>query len=352
MNKVCFINLVTYSSTGGIEKYNQNFLRVLDDLNIKTTVLSIYDKTNEKKYQHIEFKNFSEKKISASTYLLKNVYKIETLIVAHINLLPIAILSKIMNPKLNIYILLYGIEVWKKFPYFYRLFFEKVKFLSISSYTTNIFLKLNTLTSSNMYYSPPSIDIDIGLNNELGNYYNKQEFNILSVTRLSKADDYKGIDNLINIIPLLIKTIPNLKLTIIGKGNDKKRLMQLSIELKVDCYIDFKGFIECIEPYYRHCDVFALPSKGEGFGIVYLEAMKYKKPCIACDEGGQTDVVIDNKTGFLCKYDDAECLSKKIIKLFKDRELSDKFGENGYEHLVNNFTFDKFKNRLNGILSD
>jgi len=161
MNKVCFFNLTTYSSVGGIERYNQIFLKALNELNIKTTSLSVYDRKNKDKYSHIDFQNFSTNKISASIYLLKNIYKVEKLIVAHINLLPIVIISKIINPKLSIYISIYGIEAWVKFPYFYKYFFTKIKFVSISSYTTNKFIKFNNLINSSIYYLPPSNNLKI-----------------------------------------------------------------------------------------------------------------------------------------------------------------------------------------------
>lgn len=80
--------------------------------------------------------------------------------------------------------------------------------------------------------------------------------------------------------------------------------------------------------------------------------MKYKKPVIAANAGGATDVVLDNKTGFLCKYDDQECLSSKIIELHGNSKLAMNLGDNGYRYLLKNFTFDKFKKRLIEILND
>jgi len=348
MNKICYFNLATYSQAGGIENFNKTFLSALDTLNKHVTSVSVYDKENYDKFRNIEFNNFNKDKVKASIYVLKNIYKIDKLIIAHLNLLPVAIVSKILNPKLKIYISIYGIEVWKKLPYLFRVFLSNVNILSISTYTTEIFAKYNNISKNKIYYLPP--DTDCNINKNFKNIYNEKEFNILSVTRLDSSNSYKGVDSMINTIPLLIKKIPNLKYTIIGKGDDKERLMNLSKELHVEKYIDFKGYVEYVEPYYQYCDIFSLPSKGEGFGIVYIEAMKYKKPCIACDEGGQTDVVIDNKTGYLCRYDDIECLSSKIIDLFENSDKRYEFGLNGYKHLIDNFTFDKFKSRLEEIL--
>jgi len=350
MNKICYLNLVTYSQTGGIENFNKTFLKALNSLSEQTTSISVYDKENKENLQNIEFKNFNGNKVKSSLCLLKNIYKIEKLIVAHLNLLPIAMISKILNPKLKIYLSIYGIEVWKKLSFLDRYFLNKIKILSISTFTTNEFKKYNSLAGDNIFYLPPDTDVEI--NKHFENVYNNNEFNILSVTRLDSNDSYKGIDSMIKTLPLLIEKIPNLKYTIIGKGDDKDRLIALTKKLNVEQYVNFKGFVEYIEPYYQYCDIFSLPSKGEGFGIVYIEAMKYGKPCIACDEGGQTDVVLNNSSGYLCKYEDLECLAKNILNLKNDESLKDEFGQNGYRHLIDNFTFDRFKKRLEDILND
>jgi len=350
MNKICYFNLATYSQTGGIENFNKTFLKALDNLNKSISSVSVYDKETKDKYQNIEFKNFDQDKVAASLYLLKNIYKIEKLIVAHINLLPIVIIAKVLNPKLKIYLSIYGIEVWKKLPFIYRSFLTKVKILSISTYTTDMFMKYNNISQDNIYYLPP--DTNSSINKDFDNVYNDEEFNILSVTRLDSNDSYKGVDSMIKTIPKLVEKIQNIKYTIVGKGNDKDRLVSLVKELKLEKHVNFKGFVEYIEPYYQYCDVFTLPSKGEGFGIVYIEAMKYEKPCIACDEGGQTDVVINDKTGYLCKYDDVNCLAEKIIKLYNSSDKKEEFGKNGYQHFVDNFTFERFQQRLKSILHD
>ena len=350
MNKICYLNLATYSHTGGIENFNKSFIKALNSLIEPISSVSVYDKENKEEYKNIEFQNFNQDKVAASLHVLKNIYKIDKLIVAHINLLPIIIIAKVLKPKLKIYLSIYGMEVWKKLPFIYRVFLKKIKILSISNHTTNMFMKYNNVSNDNIYYLPP--DTNLNINKDFDNVYNKKEFNIFSVTRLDNNDSYKGVDSMLKTIPKIIEKIPNIKYTIIGKGDDRGRLINLTKELKIEKFVDFKGFVEYIEPYYKYCDVFTLPSKGEGFGIVYIEAMKYKKPCLACDEGGQTDVILDNQTGYLCKYNDTKCLAEKILELYKDKDKRDLFGKNGYEHFINNFTFDKFQERLKEIVND
>ena len=349
MESICYLNLATYSQVGGIENYNKFFLKALDSFNDGITSVSVYDKNNSQEFNNIEFKNFNKNKVRASFYLLRNIYKIEKIIVAHINLLPVVVIAKILNPKLKVYLSIYGIEVWKKLPTLFVWFLKRIKILSISTYTTEVFRKFNNFNKENIFYLPPGIDSTV--NRKYGNVYNENDFNILSVTRLDRDDNYKGIDSVLKTIPLLIEKIPNIKYTIIGKGDDKDRLVALTKELEVEKYVEFKGFVECVDPYYQYCDIFILPSKGEGFGIVYIEAMKYKKPCIACDEGGQTDVVLDGKTGYLCEYDNIKCISTKIINLFKDPDERYFLGNNGFEYSKTHFMFNSFKERLRSILN-
>ena len=127
-------------------------------------------------------------------------------------------------------------------------------------------------------------------------------------------------------------------------------LKNLANKLNVSKYIDFLGFVDNIQSYYKYCDIFTLPSKNEGFGIVYLEAMQYKKQVIAVNYGGPTDVIINEESGYLCEFEDEKCLAEKINLLFKNKELSKELGENGYRRLMDNFTYRHFKNNLRGIL--
>ena len=101
---------------------------------------------------------------------------------------------------------------------------------------------------------------------------------------------------------------------------------------------------------YRSCDIFVLPSAQEGFGIVFLEAMRYRKPTVGARYGGIPEVVLDGITGLLVDYGDEVALAEAVTSLCKDPELRQRFGDAGYERLELNFTLDQFKERLSDIL--
>jgi len=353
MNKrVLFIYQNAFSQTGGIQTFNKYFIKALENINKKNNlnieIASIYDEENDIKTNLKKFV-FNKSKFKALMFILKNIFSYDIFIFAHVNFAPLALIVKTFNPKAKIIFCSHGIEIWKKLPKYTEYIMQKSIILTVSNYSKEQLLKYNLkLVEKNIIIFPNCIEIKEENNNI--NPYENDTFNLLSVTRLSNTEKLKGVDLVIKSLPTLITKIPNIKYNIIGKGDDIYRLKNIAKELGVEKYVNFLGYVEKLEPYYKHCDIFILPSKKEGFGIVYLEAMRYKKPCIACDVGGQTDVVIDNYNGFLCFYGDIKCLEDKIYLLYQDKNLRIKLGENGYSHLMNNFTFEKFEKRLEKVL--
>jgi glycosyltransferase involved in cell wall biosynthesis len=107
---------------------------------------------------------------------------------------------------------------------------------------------------------------------------------------------------------------------------------------------------------YRDADLFVLPSGQEGFGIVFLEAMKFGKPCIGGNVGGTPEVITDGETGLLVPFGDEAALTAALDRLIGDSELRERMGRAGRERLLNYFTFPRFKERLRshliGLLDD
>jgi glycosyltransferase involved in cell wall biosynthesis len=350
---IIFIYLKAFSHTGGIEAFNKKFVKALDEICVgdveSVKILSIHD--SEIGYnspnKRLDYYGFSGSYLSSLRTLLKFIRRDTIVFYGHINILPFAIILLLLRVNARSYFIIHGIDVWRRFSGLYRLFLRKFNFLSVSNFTKHEFSRKNSVDLDRISIFPNCIDIDNSTNLSP---YNESFFNLLSVSRLDPNDSYKGIDSLIKSIPHLVRTIPNFKLTVIGKGEDKKRLMNIASGLNILDKIEFKGYVEDIESYYEHCDVFALPSDGEGFGIVYLEALKYSKPVIAANSGGATDVIIDNVTGKLCNYDDIHCLANTLIDISQNQSRYSEIGKFGNDHLMKNFTFEKYKANLKKIL--
>lgn len=177
---------------------------------------------------------------------------------------------------------------------------------------------------------------------------------ILTVGRWAASERYKGADELIRAIPQLCTTFPNLHLVAVGGGDDLARLRHLAAGLGVAGHVHFLEHLsrDEIAACYARADLFALPSTGEGFGLVFLEAMAFAKPIIGVASGGATDVVENEINGLLVPPGDTVQLAKALGRLLKDEALCMELGRRGAEIVRQEYKFDLFQAGLELILGD
>jgi len=177
---------------------------------------------------------------------------------------------------------------------------------------------------------------------------------ILTVGRWESAERYKGADTLIAALPHVMKSAPDSILVLVGDGDDIPRLQQLAHEHGVADHVRFlRGpSQEELFAYYAHCDVFALPSGGEGFGLVFLEAMAHGKPVIGGAQGGIPDVIEDGATGLLVPPGEVEVLRRALESLLLNRERALEMGARGRERVQARFTFGQFQCRLKQAMEE
>jgi phosphatidylinositol alpha-1,6-mannosyltransferase len=162
------------------------------------------------------------------------------------------------------------------------------------------------------------------------------------------------MDTLITALPRLLMEWPELQLVIVGEGNDQAWLEQIADGRGVRRHVHFLSGLSYAEiaACYTACEVFAMPSRGEGFGLVYLEAMACGKPVIGGAHGGAPEVIEDGKTGFLVQHDDAAQLATSLQTLLADPALAREMGARGRERVENEFRFSVFSESLKKILRE
>jgi phosphatidylinositol alpha-1,6-mannosyltransferase len=175
---------------------------------------------------------------------------------------------------------------------------------------------------------------------------------ILTVGRWDSSEKYKGADTLIEALPRVLKAAPDAALVLVGDGNDQPRLEKLARDLQVSNHAYFlRGLApEQLSACYANCDVFALPSSGEGFGMVFLEAMAYGKPVIGGAHGGIPDIVEEGTTGLLVPHGDADRLAGAIEFIFEDPKRAVDMGAHGRERVATSFSFARFQASLTEVL--
>ena len=236
-------------------------------------------------------------------------------------------------------------------------YYEKFMKRSIDDYS---FLVVNTntlksilvqrfgLEPSKIKVIPPAVDIERFAPGNSGLEIRKklkipnEGFLIIFVGRLVST---KGIEYLIRAIEKIKNK--NVFSLIIGEGNKKDTLIKYCKEnnLGLEKNIFFLGRIEDLNlpTYYAASDALVLPSLGEGFGIVFLEAWASGKPVIAADTPIiRNDVIRDGITGLICKSKDVDSLAEKIEILRLDTSLCKKLGENGRKLVTEEHSFPAF----------
>jgi len=118
--------------------------------------------------------------------------------------------------------------------------------------------------------------------------------------------------------------------------------------------VEFKGSIigRKLVEYYQKSNVLVLPSLSESFGMVLLEAMACKKPVIGSNVGGIPYVIDNDQNGLLVPPKDPQALADAIIKILTNPQLAKKMGEEGYEKVMKNFTWEKQINTTKELIEN
>ncbi len=177
---------------------------------------------------------------------------------------------------------------------------------------------------------------------------------ILTVGRWAAAERYKGVDDLIRATARLLPRIPDLHLVAIGSGDDLPRLEGLTRELGAGEAVHFLQNLtrEQLGASYARADVFALPSTGEGFGFVFLEAMAFGKPVVAAAVGGPADLIEHEANGLLVAPGDLQQLTETLARLLEDAPYRAKLGGRSREIVKARYKFASFESGLAHILEE
>jgi len=188
----------------------------------------------------------------------------------------------------------------------------------------------------------------------------------IDVTRIKSADSLnvfflgrlelrKGIDTLLEAIPMVINAIPNARFIIAGDdkicapGSSKTfRELFETKNAKLTKNVKFVGKVSDsdVDDYFCAADVFVAPSRFESFGLIYVEAMMFGVPSIGCDVGGIPEVLGQSSSGILIEPANVEQLSKELIRLLEDSELRDRLGHKGRMSFEQRFSPEIISNQM------
>jgi phosphatidylinositol alpha-1,6-mannosyltransferase len=175
-----------------------------------------------------------------------------------------------------------------------------------------------------------------------------REPSVLIVGRMWSSERGKGHDALLAAMPRVRERVPAAELWIVGSGDDRPRLERVARERGLGDSARFLGGISDRElgERYRRASALAMPSRQEGFGVVYAEALWHGLPCIGSTADAAGEVIDDGHTGLLVPYDAPEPLGAAILRLLTAREETERMGRAAAAEARRRFTFPRFRHDL------
>jgi glycosyltransferase involved in cell wall biosynthesis len=140
----------------------------------------------------------------------------------------------------------------------------------------------------------------------------------------------KGVSYLLDAIPAIVSEVPSARFLFLGGGaKERPFLREKAKALNIERFVTFTGHRKDIHRFYQTMDLSVLTSLSEGLSITLLESMSHGLPVVATDVGGNPEVVVEGKTGYLVPAKDDRLLADRIIRLLRDSDLRKKMGEEG-----------------------
>lgn len=353
--KILLLSPEIFSDGGGIPRILRLYLKALCDLprpenSVRLVTLNdaTVDSPQLRAYSSrtlLSWHACDRKKIRFIRAALRMSKSCDTIICGHIAQAPVALAAKILNPRIQYSIIAHGIEVWRPFnpaEYLALRFCKNV--ICISAATRDRMREHCKLPLERMPVLPNCLDPFFEIAEEPPQAPSAPV--ICAVARLSSSDRYKGIDSLIEALPIIHQSNPNVRLSVIGDGDDAQRLRRLANKLNLGKNVEMTGFVSdaTLRARLRACALFALPSKEEGFGLVFLEAMAQGKPCLGARSGGIPEVV-SAETGILVEYGNIQQIASAVLEI-----LDRKWDPAAIKQHARAFSFDVFRDRLHALV--
>ncbi len=325
---------------------------------------SMYDKIADTDIRFIDQKQylpFAGAKIKFTVTSFLKGLQTDVLILSHINLLPIAKLISLVKPKQKIILFAHGIEVWGKLSGWKTKFLQqKVQTWAVSSYTRNQMILQHQIAPQQIHVLnnclSPFLELPTIFEKPQGlieKYQLHKNTPILfTLNRLSASEKYKGYDTVISALGKLKKANQSFTYLLAGKADEleKQRIVQLVKENDLIEEVKLIGYLaeEELSAHFLLADGFIMPSRGEGFGIVFIEAAAHGCQVIGGNADGSTDALLNGQLGQLVNPSSEEEIIKAIQKALNNKAHQPKAQQ---ELTVKHFGFERYVAKVRELIN-
>jgi glycosyltransferase involved in cell wall biosynthesis len=356
--KILCLPTEAFGGQGGIAKFNRDFLRALSsnpdiaEIVVVPRHMPYPPEPLPQKLTHI-VSGLNSKWLYIKTLLSlwRATNHFDIILCAHIHLLSIAYVFKFLY-KAKLILAIHGIDAWQptKKLLSNNLIGSVDAIIVVSDVTKQRFLKWARIKQAKIFVLPNAVNLEEfgpGPKNPalLNRYGLTGKIVLMTLGRLAPEEQYKGFDEIMELLPLLSKQIPQIAYLIVGDGDDRARLEAKAKNLGVGEQVVFTGFIPEAEKadHYRLADAFVMPGRGEGFGIVFLEALACGIPVVGSKLDGSREALRGGALGILVDPRRPDEIQAGILEALQQPPGVIPPG-------LNYFSFENFEKRCHGIL--
>jgi glycosyltransferase involved in cell wall biosynthesis len=303
-----------YGGTGGIAQYNRDFLEALaaqDNVREVVVLPRVIARSMEPRPKSvIQIETTASSKVKylrQVAQLTAPAEGFDLVVCAHINLLPAAWWAA-RRCRARLVLMVYGLEVWSPGTQAQKYMLRRCDaVVTISSITIERMRHWAPIPANRVFLIPNAVDLSAFTTGEKNEALRRrlgigEGLLLLTLGRMDANEKAKGFDEVLQALPSLLAEFPGLTYCLAGDGTDRKRLEEKASALGVREHTVFTGYVdEHVKlELYRLSDLFVMPSRLEGFGYVFLEALAAGVPVVASSIDGSREAVRDGAWGILC----------------------------------------------------
>lgn len=273
-------------------------------------------------------------------------------LVGHVNFAPLGwALTRMARARLVTFV--YGIDAWTPLSRLRRGALQRSdRILAISRFTAGQAVQANALDPTRLRVLNNCLDPQFELPSPQPRL--NAPPSLLTVARMSLAEQYKGHDVVIRALPELLRRFPDLRYDIVGDGDARPGLEALAQQMGVAEAVRFHGVASeaALRQHYAQASLFIMPSRAEGFGFVFLEAMAHGLPVIGGNVDATPEVVIHGETGLLVDPTSVSQVADAVASLLAAPEQRERMGAAAQGRVEKQFSFSRFQHQLVAILGE
>jgi phosphatidyl-myo-inositol dimannoside synthase len=351
---------------GGVQNYTSTFLDALREVlgDDRVRIVEVPEEAASRRNGPPALRTSSKVRFLVSAVASTILWRPDLVICAHIGVAPAGRLIQRLTG-IPYWVILYGIEVWGDLTAAKSgALRAAARLVAITRFTLDATIKRHALGETPSVILPPPLPRQRHSPPKTGDGASEESQRpiVLTVGRIAASERYKGHDVMLEAWPSVLRRVPDAEYWIVGDGDDRQRLELRARDLGIAGSLRFAGSVspEELAVCYDRCCVFAMPARteldgpvprGEGFGIVFLEAMAHGKPVVGPRVGAPAEFISSGVHGLLVDPSNPVEVADALFELLGDPARALRMGAAAREWVAREFSFQRFCERMREALT-